>query len=336
MKKFAAFVLLFGVLVGSAFAQLRFSGSAYIGIQLEKEDGSDAAVHAHHRKEGTPLFNFAAIASRESFGVKLDTSFRYTGMRDTSVDINLEGIYGWANLFNNSLRLTMGKISDPVWVVNLDRRLPDWFFDDVLGFRLEYRTPLPGLSVGTALRTEGTDLEQIAKWAIFGATYFHPLFNVVFAYDLSRNAQTLLGLNFTGVHGLTTGIQLRASHLATWRSDPVFYGQLEMFQKAAYRVIRPLELSLILGQRIYGLEGKDVFLSFMPGASYRITPELTAFFDIEVNSDNGFSTANMIITPSIEFSLGGPALLYFQYQLELPEMRNPIHRIGFGIEIRAF
>ena len=336
MKKLVAFVLLFSVLTSSAFAQLTLRGSAYIGIQLEKEDGSDAAVSAHHRKEGTPLFNFAAIASRENFGVKLDTSFRYTGTNDTSADFSLEGIYGWANLWDNSLRLTLGKISDPVWVVNLNPRLPVWSFDDIKGFRLEYRTPLPGLSVGTALRTEGDDPGQIAKWAIFGAAYFHPLFNIVFAYDLSRNAQTLLGVNFTGINALTAGLQLRAIHLASWSSDPVFYGQLEMFQKAAYRVIRPLELSLILGQRIYGLAGKEVFLSFMPGVSYRFSPNLTALFDIEVNSDNQFSTTNMIVTPSIEFSLGGPALLYFQYQLELPAMSNPIHRIGFGLEIRAF
>ena len=235
MKKFIVFALLFAVLTSGVFAQFSLTGTVYAGIQMEIPydlNNEDETISAHHRTEGLPLFNLVATINRDNHGARLDANFR-AGVPDDEA-VTVYGVYGWVDFLDNTLRLTMGRISSPVWVANLD---PDnvFYFDKITGFRLEYQTPLPGLSVGAAFRTEGNDTQTLFERAIFGAAYFHPMFNAVFAYNMGSNAHLLFGLNFTSIPGipdLTAGIQARVMHLASW-DDPGFGGAIDLKQRVA-------------------------------------------------------------------------------------------------------
>jgi len=343
MKKFIVFALFFSVSTGSAFAQLTFSGSVYAGIQLEipYDTNEDESISAHHRTEGAPVFNFIATVSRENFGARLDTSFSTDF--SSAGEVSIDGIYGWIDFLNNALRFTMGRISSPVWVANLD---PDnlFYFDKITGFRLEYSTPLPGLRVGAAFRTEGITMGQFIRRPIFGATYFHPLFNAVLAYNMGSNGHLLFGFNFTGIPDLTTaGIQVRVGNIASW-DDPGFGGSVEIKQKVGYRIMRPLTASLLMGQRFFAeplgdFQRRNTELFFTPSVSYTILPNLTGTFSVELffAPDNFEETRVITLNPRIEYMLRGPALLYFGYELRLARYKQDSHhRISVGIEIRAF
>jgi hypothetical protein len=331
MKKVIIASILVCLLAGSAFAQLTLSGDAYAGVQLKKPFDKDENVSVDHRKEGYPLFNFAAAVSNDNYGAKLDLRFRAT-----DDPFGLNGVYAWANFLDNSLRFAVGKISDPVWVANLD---PDreFYFDEITGFRLDYKTPLEGLSVGIAFPTKDFLLEKVLKKVIFGATYLHPLFNTVVAYDVGNNGQFLLGANFTGIDDLTSaGIQVIATNLATW-DDILIGGSLEVSEKVGYRIIRPLNINLLMVQTIYGKPDSDIALTFTPGAAYRIFPKLTALLDVEIFSPNYFESQTITINPYLEYSLMGPAIFYVEYALKLAKYKgDSYHAFGVGIDIKAF
>ena len=363
MKKIIITFLLFCIFIGSAFAQVTFSGDAYIGIEVEKKDGVGEEFSPMHRDEGMPLFNFAAIVNRENYGAKLDTIFRYSGTNDASNDFILKGIYGWVNFFDKALTLSMGRISDAAWVANIDPRLTEYFFDEITGFRFEYKTPLEGLSVGAAFpfRAEDNTAEKLFQRIILGATYVSPLFTSVFSYDVGNNGRTLFGFNFIGIPAITAGVQLRAVDLVVW-DNPLSNGQIELYEKIGYklvngfvtsdkRVMRGFEAFMIFGQRFYGRDEMDPFLSFAPGISYKspattnlaaavpFLSDLTASLTFEINSSDVFETTNMIITPCFEYALKGPSVFYIQYELgidDFSDTRKINHRFGFGIDIKAF
>ena len=329
------------VLAASAFAQLSFSGSVYAGVRLQQENG-DQTIDAYHREgwNRTPRFDFAATVTRENYGARLDTTFQMTD--DPNAHFILNGIYGWIDfdgfLDNDALRLTMGQINSTPWV--LPRFLPSHSeikYGDVRGFRVEYTTPLPGLNVGMAFRAEGHDLQGMAERIIFGATYIHHLFSAVFAYDLSNNAQTLFGFNFTGIPDLTAGIQLEASRLATWDHPSYGYpGTLQMYYKVGYRIMRPLNVFLVFGQRFHGQSNTGPYWEITPGVEYRFLPNLLGTLSLTLDNYFGSPDNNLTINAGIEYTLRGPAVLYAEYLLRLDNMDRATHTFGFGITVRAF
>ena len=340
MKRAIFVLLLLGVLAVGAFAQISFSGEAYAGVMLESpfsETNSKQTVELTHRDEGAPKFNFVAAAARENYGIKLDLTFQTTN------PISLNGIYGWVNFLDKSLNLTMGQISDGLWVSSLDSDHEETF-DEISGFRVDYNVPLlKGLNVGAAFSAEGlTDdefnLDKFAKQIMFGASYVHYLFNTVLAYDLGGNTRMLFGFNFTGIDDLTSaGVQMKVSNIATWENRLVG-GEIQLFEKLGYRIMRPLNVSLLLGQTFYGKKpDKDTFLLFNLAVSYRLLPNLTAYLSGEISSPDYFETNTYKIKPSLEYTLGGPALLYVEYELELGKYKmDSFHRFGFGMDIKAF
>jgi hypothetical protein len=330
MKKIVFLLVLFSVLAGAAFAQLTFSGDAYAGVEVKKPYEEDENFGLNFRDSGTataPQFNFAAIATKENYGVKLDTSFIFPLAMP---QVRLNGIYGWVNFLDNALRLSIGKISDAVWVTSLDN---EYKWDDVTGFRVEYKTPLQGLNVGLAFDAEDRDAETFFKQIVFGASYVNPLFNTVFGYDMGSNARALFGFNFTGIDELSAaGIEIAATDLALWDK----LGALRVDESLAYRVTRPLTVSLYMWQHFSGVEDADFGLSFMPGASYKLTNTLTASLNVEVFSEDSFDTANLRLLPCLEYTLKGPALFYVEYEMFLAEFEKPSHFFRFGMEIKAF
>ena len=339
MKKATIVFLLITALAGSAFAQLTFSGSAYAGIRFQNADGEDETITTHHREEGAPRFNFTATAMRENYGVRLDTTFIMQD--DEGADsFFLNGIYGWVDfdgpLGNDPLRLTMGQISSTPWVLPRFHHSHSVIeFGDIRGFRVEYTTPLPGLSVGFGLRGDGHNLETTFERMIVGATYIHPMFSAVFSYDWSANGQAMLGFNFTGIPDLTAAFQLRAGQIASW-DDDLFFGTIDMRQKIGYRIMRPLNVFLIMQQNIENNPDSDVGLQFIPGIEYRILPDLTGFFKVIIDSPDHFSTTNLTLEAMIERTLRGPATLYVEYAVRFDDMDSVTHTFGFGITIRAF
>ena len=336
MKKVIIFSILFSLLAGNAFAQLTFSGEAYAGAQYKRDFNGDDSADVYNRIKGGPYFDFGASLVKENYGMKLSTIYQTTSDLQLADAFSLNGLYGWVNFLDNSIRLTMGQISDAVWVSSLDVD-HEFYFDDITGFRVEYKTPLPGLSIGAAFPAKDYDGEKFAKKIIFGASYIHPMFNTVFAYDMGNNAQLIYGFNFTGVDQLTSaGFQIKASNLATW-DNPLVGGVVQVNEKVGYRVIRPLTLTLLAGQTFYGDKDTDVTLFFTPGIAYRIIPALTACLDVEIFSENYFESQVITINPYLEYSLKGGALFYIEYELALAKYKkDSYHAFGFGIDIRAF
>jgi len=335
MKKAIITILLASVLAAGAFAQLAFSGSVYAGVQFQNIDGADESITTTHSEGYQPRFNFIATIMRENYGARLDTTFQ-------EGDVTLNGVYGWVDfpgfLERDALRLTVGQISSTPWV--LPRFHPmhsEIKFGDIRGFRVEYTTPIPGLNAGLAVRGEGHDLQGAAERMIFGATYIHPLFSTVFAYDLAGNVRTLFGFNFTGIPDLTAGFQLHAERLTSW-DDPVigYPGVLLTRYKVGYRVMRPLNVYLIFGQRFHGTSGVGPYWEITPGVEYRFLPNLTGSFSITLDNFHGNPDKNLTIRTGIEHMLQGPAFLYAEYELRLDNMDRATHTIGFGITIRAF
>ncbi|MCL2382571.1 MAG: hypothetical protein FWC64_13445, partial [Treponema sp.] len=243
MKKAIIVSLLLSVLAGGAFAQVSFSGEVHAGVQFQRPYGEDETITTTHREYGAPKFDFTATVMRENYGARLDTTFQMTD--DPNGHFTLNGIYGWVSFGgffgSDSFRLTMGEISSPAWVTNLDVNLPEFRFDEIRGFRVEYATPVQGLSVGAAFRAEGQDARRFAEQVILGATFIHPLFNAVAAYDVGRDTNFLFGFNFTGLPDLTAGLQLQVDNLAIW--DYAIFGSpgmLRTYYKVGYRITRPL------------------------------------------------------------------------------------------------
>jgi hypothetical protein len=176
-------------------------------------------------------------------------------------------------------------------------------------------------------------MEKFFKQIILGANYVHAYFNTVAAYDLGGNADVIFGFNFTGIDQLTTaGIEVKGNDLALWEKT----GSLIIDEEAAYRVTREFTAVLHLGQTLYGDSNKDMALLFRPGARYKILPPLTAALDVELGSEDVFKTINMTVHPWVEYSLGNMGLLYLEYKLTLPDMKDAAHLIGLGMEIKAF
>jgi hypothetical protein len=325
MKKIIAVSVLFGILTGGLFAQVVLSGEFHTGVELNIPPDGDESIDIHHREEGLTIFDFAATVNKDIFGAKLDTSFT----KPPADVFELKGAFGWVYFLDKQIRLTLGKISDAVWVTSLS----EYNLDAVEGFRLEYRTPLQGLNVGAAFEVGGYTMEEFVKQAIFGANYVHEFFNTVVAYDLGGNANAIFGFNFTGLDQLTTaGIELKGNNLALWEK----MGSLNINEEVAYQITREFTAVLHLEQTLHGKSEDDPILLFRPGVRYRIIPPLTAFLDVELGSEDIFKTTNIQVHPWVEYSLGNMGLLYLEYKLDLPDMKDASHIIGLGMEIKAF
>jgi hypothetical protein len=328
MKKCFICAALFSILSGGVFAQVSLGGNLYTGVAVDIPYEGEESIGLYNReseaKNSYMDLYLTALFGKGLYGAKLDTNFNFPPQNFT-----VKGIYGWANLFNDRIRLSIGGISDGVWVTSLDN---EWTFDEVNGARIEYRTPLKGLSVGMAVDAGDYTFEKFAKQLIFGGSYVSTLFNAVFAYDFGSNTRTLFGFNFTGIDDLTTaGIELQATDLALWDKT----GSIVVDEELAYRIIRPLTVSLHLTQR-YGSQDKDLGLAFRPGIAYRFIPALTGSLEVEVNTPDGFKTQNLVVTPCLEYRLPGAGLLYLQYDLTITEFKKPSHLIELGFEIKAF
>ena len=340
MKKVTIAFLLACVLTGGAFAQVTFSGSVYAGIQFQSADDTDESITTTYREGHPPRFDFMVTAMRENYGARLDTRFQMTD--DPDGHFSLRGIYGWVDFpgfsDDDAFRLTVGQITSTPWVLSRFHSMHSEIkFGDVRGFRLEYTTPIQGLSIGAAVRAAGDGLQRTAEQMIFGVTYIHPLFNTIFAYDLAGNVRTLFGFNFTGISDLTAGIQLHAERLASWDDPAVGYpGVLQIRYKLGYRVLRPFNVFLIFGQRIHGTSGAGAEWEITPGIEYRFLPNLTGSLSVTLDNYRGNPDNNLTVRAGIEHTLRGPAIFYVEYELRLDNMENPAHSFGFGITLRAF
>ncbi|MDR0760946.1 MAG: hypothetical protein LBF74_12715, partial [Treponema sp.] len=127
MKKIIVLSVLFGVLAGGAYAQVVLGGEMYTGIALDIPYEGDESFGVKHREEGKTLFKLNASASKDRFGAKLDTSFSKLPDGEPA-GFSVEGIYGWAYFLDKQIRLTLGNISDAVWVSSLDN---EYHLDDV-------------------------------------------------------------------------------------------------------------------------------------------------------------------------------------------------------------
>jgi len=349
MKKAIIVSLLASVLAAGAFAQVSFSGEAYVGIRLTNPPNADESITTDHREYGAPRFDFTVTAGQENYGARLIT-------RATPGSFIVRGIYGWVDFggftdAGDSLRLSMGQFADGVGVIQLDSDLPELFIPHTTGFRLAYGTPLPGLTVQAAFRTDGHDMQAFAEQMIIGATYVAPFFVANFYYDLAANVRTLFAINFPSIPGvpdLSAGFKLFALNLATWDTHvPGLGGQFTAYQRIGYRISWPVSVSLIASQTVFASNNPVsdyTELMFGPGITYRnrSLPNLTASFRAMLDSPDHFDTMNLVLRPAIEKSLRGPALFYAQYDLRLPDVGSSspfdraVHTIGFGLEIRAF
>jgi len=225
MKKILAFSVLLALFTNNAFSQISFGGYLYSGIQLDIPHEGDETWKVNHRdgKYGGTEFGFFGTVNRDRFGAKVDTAFQ--PLNDEPFKVI--GAYGWVNFLNKQLVMTVGKISDAAWVTNLEN---NYKFDDITGLRLEYSTPINGLSVGMAFDAAGYKTEEFFKQLIFGGTFVHSLFNTVIAYDFGSNTQMLFGFNFVGLDAVgvsTLGIEMRVIEMALFDK----FGEVSLDEK---------------------------------------------------------------------------------------------------------
>jgi len=337
MKKALIVSLLLGTITVGAFAQLTFSGEVHAGVQVQSLYGSRESVTTTHRDGYDPRFDVTATVMRENYGARLDTTFTIGG---DGGGMTLNGIYGWVNFggfFNNdSLLLTMGHISTASWVAMLHSSVTEFYFDKIKGFRLEYATPLPGLSVGVAFRAAGENLERFGKRAIFGGTYIHPLFSAVFSYDLAVNGRALLGFNFIGIPGLTAGLKMRADNFASWDGNEGPAGIFRAHYIVGYRIMRPLNVYMIVGHTNHADSETSATWEITAGVEYRILSNLLGTFSMTLDNFSGNPNNNLTFNPALEMTLRGPAIFYVEYEMRLDNMERINHTFGFGMSIRAF
>jgi hypothetical protein len=322
----------------SAPAVLTLGGKASAGLQIDADDSGNT-VSALHRKDGSPLFNLTAVAQTENYGIKLDTDLR----AETGNELTLNGIYGWAAFMDGDLRVSVGKISDAKWVAAIDPSIPERSYDDITGARVDWNVPdVQGLNVGFALRANEWDAETMLKNTVFGASYNRDSLSSVLAYDMSGNGNILAGVNYSDVvPRLDAGLRLEATNLNTFGAD-LFPGQMAVYEKAAYRLAAPrLTPYIILGQTFFG-NGDKTALVLNPGVSYRVdaVPGLTAFFGAKLATPDYFDTSSLALKPGVEYSLGGTALIYAEYEMGIDNLSasDPAigSRFGIGLEVKAF
>ena len=323
----------------SAPAVLTLGGKASAGMQVYADDSGNT-VSALHRKDGSPLFNLTAAAQAANYGIKLDTDFR----AEAGSEVTLNGIYGWAAFMDDGLHVSVGKISDAKWVASgIDPDGNERSYDGVTGARVDADVPfVQGLNVGFALRANDWDTETMLKNTVFGASYNSGSLGSVLAYDMSGNGNILVGVNYSDlVPRLDAGIRLEATNLNTFGSD-TFGGQMAVYEKASYRLAAPrLTPYVILGQTFYG-NGDKTALVFNPGISCRIdaVPGLTAFFGAKLETPDYFDTNALALKPEVEYSLGGTALIYAEYEMGIDNLSasDPAigNRFGIGLEVKAF
>jgi hypothetical protein len=327
-----------------AWAQVTLGGEAFVGIRIDSPYGEDASVTDTHREHGSPLFNLTATAAGQQHGIRLDLDFRAQG---AGGDVGLNGLYAWAAFpaMGSPVRLTMGMINDPVWIARLDPSLDEMFFDALTGARLDWNVPMvPGLNAGLAFRADGAEPQAVLERTVLGARYITADFGAVFVYDLGGNGRMLLGFDYFGIRNLDLGMKMRADFLYTF-GHSMFPGTLQLYQRAGYRVTRPLRVFMIMGQRFHGTE-EYAGLEFTPGATYALTPQLTGRMSLTVSSADHFNVTDLELRPTLEFSLGGAALIYAEYSLGVSDVfapdwalrrsTRPSHSVSFGIDIRAF
>ncbi|MDR1212176.1 MAG: hypothetical protein LBK40_08095, partial [Spirochaetaceae bacterium] len=338
MKKVLVVFVLLAAFSAGAFAQLVLNGEFYTGLEvyIPRNYSSHETIRMnhvdHHKPEGTTLFNVTGTYTRDSFGLKLDTDFR-----DAAANFyTLNGAYGWASFFDSQIRVSMGKISDGVWVTSLEN---EYVLDELRGFRVELKPQfIEGLNVGAAFRAgESTapdfDGEEFGYGMVLGASYITPVFNAVAAYDRSGSGTVIGGINYTGIYNLTdAGIEIRYGEFADWET----IGYFTIDEKIGYRVMRPLTVSLRAAQTVYGDSKKDAALLFNPEVAYRLTPTLTAGLEAELDSPDYFTTANLAVVPYVDIALPGAAYIFFQYKMSLIDMKDPDHSIGVGLTVKAF
>jgi hypothetical protein len=357
MKKALIVLLLAGIAAGGAFAQISFSGEAYMGIQYRNPGSAtnpNEAITTEPREPGGTRLDLTVTVGQENYGARLVT-------RSTPGSILVRGMYGWVDFdslasANDSLRLSMGQFADGIWIIRLDADLPELMGDTrITGFRLTYNTPIQGLSLGTAFRATGHDFQSFGEQIVLGGTFVTPHFSTVFVYDLGFNVSSLFGLNFPsfgfiGLHDLSFGFKAQALNMAHWGTrwdDPStaegWMGLLRMYQRLGYRIGRSVDVSLIASQYLSDNPDNDyIEMMFGPGLTYRFLPNLVGSLRAMIDSPDHFSTQNLRIRPSLGHTLRGPALFYVQYELLLPDigssnpMNRAVHTVGFGLEIRAF
>jgi hypothetical protein len=335
-KKPLFLFILFVVASGGVFAQLVWNGEFYTGLEFYAPHNSNEVIRQnhtdHHKPKGFTQFNLTGTYTAGGFGIKLDTLFQ-----DVNVDpISLVGAYGWANFLDNQVRLSMGKISDGVWVTSLEN---EYVLDELRGFRIELKPRfLSGLNLGAAFHTGETtsttyDSKEFGYGMVLGGSYITPLFNAVVAYDRSGNGTVIGGFNYTGVYDLTdAGIEIKYGEFADWETR----GYITIDEKIGYRVMRPLTVSMRAAQTIYGDSKKDASLLFNPEIAYKLNAVLTLGLEAELQSPDYFKTANLDVIPYLDYALPGAAYLYLQYRLHLTEMKNPDHSIGLGLTVKSF
>ncbi|MDR1430389.1 MAG: hypothetical protein LBI85_08885 [Spirochaetaceae bacterium] len=338
MKKLLILVMLCAVVSGGAFAQLVWNGEFYTGLEFSSPHGSDEYItqnHTdHHETKGPTQFDLTGTYTGGIFGVKLDTLFQDVAGNEVS----LVGAYGWVNFLDDQVRLSLGKISDGVWVTSLEK---EHVLDkNIRGFRVEFKPRfLGGLNLGAAFPAGDSgdtsyDGEEFANGMILGASYIHPLFNTVAAYDRGGVGRVIFGFNYTGIYELTdAGIEIDYRDLTdTWDSG----GSVTIDEKIGYRIMRPLTVSLHASQTVYGDSDTDINLLFNPEVSYRLTPSLTAGLEAELQSPDYFTTINLDLVPYVDYALSGGAYIYLQYRLHMADMKNPDHSVGLGLTLISF
>ncbi|GHV09675.1 hypothetical protein FACS189485_22470 [Spirochaetia bacterium] len=347
MRKILSVLLILGFVAGGVFAAdlgdgWTIGGEVKAGVNVKSYDG-DTFFSAHNMDAGKALrarLNFKYDSDIGGFSVRLQAinpDSRFPSMIFVDEDGNtLEGYKiadpitavslpfaeGYANLFNNKVRVVGGQMDTNAWGLGgLAKNAFDPNLDNGLGARVEVK-PIDGLNVGLMLPLPTianpypiTDAFNI----VFGALYKAPVFQADAAVKIYGGDKDVVGYDpyidlIAGVDvpltnlglNIVVDFRLESGDKGYFAIGPrVDYAKDALSAFGRIRVAQAQKDRGKKGEHSGEVEkGDDLSFGFELGADYKITSTITPY--IRVGSDNvaWLDGNGLYIKPGATFALG--------------------------------
>jgi len=180
------------------------------------------------------------------FRLIFDFDSFFTNMEDVNnlrtatwgIDPGKQAAWVWGDLFNNTLRLSVGKFGDNVWNTTLDEK---WGLEEFrTGIRAEIKTNI-GISTGILFKIppqyviaeEQYTIQRMLNEMILGFRYDNSILSVALALELDGNdnfrndeQNLVFGFMYRGIPGLHAGLELRMQNLGLSKEFPFDFNKL--------------------------------------------------------------------------------------------------------------
>lgn len=355
MKKFLVVLMILAVAGGVIAQDISFSGQVEAGILFEKVGEDDLKVKPYNADAEVPLrADLTTKAEWENVGAKVRFRSDFNGfigspgttsdgqggtvsyLSPGSVGVTVPFAFVWANVLNDIIKLSAGKLDDAAWATQGDF---DSNYDNVNGTRVEIK-PIEGLNVGFALdivNGAGVEMDQFFLETVIGAKFVADPVTVVAAVKLDGDADTDAAVTAGGLDVIPAAAvpdeEIKALFSVNITAVPkltaIIDGQIkgingdmgiDIHEKFGYQILDPLEAHLTLVQQ--GVLDSDInpaglWFAIKPGVSYAVIPDkFIAKLDLQFNTftENFFDPLQIVLQPGIEWRYNETAKILGWYK----------------------